>query len=377
MSNRHIAFFAAALAAGLAGCGGAGDSRIVVRLVDAPGDFQEINVDVQKVEIHSTTGGWITLSQPNEVVNLLSLTNGVAKTLADTTIPAGTYEQMRLLLGSNNTVKVNGTVYPLVVPSGLQTGIKLPLSFTVAANTTKDVFIDFNGQKSVFVHGTGNGEYILRPVVRAFDQLATGAVKGVLTDAATNLPLAGVTVMAEEVTTTSVPDVARTVTTLADGSYVLDLLDVDHTFHVVSQPVAGSTSYLAKASGPFTITAAAPVLDYSAAFTSVAQAGGISGAITPTATVNDVDTVTALQVLDGGDGARPYVIRFANGVVAGTPAAESYSVPNLPPGAFSVFAERRALDPATGIETTSDSPQVAATVTAGATTTANLAIPAP
>ena len=209
-------------------------------LVDAPGDFQEIDVDIQKVEIHSTTGGWITLSQPNEVVNLLTLTNGVAKTLADTTIPAGTYEQMRLLLGPNNTVKVNGTVYPLVVPSGLQTGIKLPLSFTVATNTTKDVFIDFNGQKSVFVHGTGNGEYILRPVVHAFDQLATGAVKGVLTDAATNLPLAGVTVMAEEVTTASVPDVARTVTTLADGSYVLDLLDVDHTFHVVSQPVAGS-----------------------------------------------------------------------------------------------------------------------------------------
>ena len=129
----------------LLGCGGSssasGPGTMTVHLVDGPiAGYQEINIHIQTVEI-SGNGGWITLATPNKTINLLSLVGGVDETLAaGATLPAGHYGQMRLVLGTGNSVKLaDGTTQELKVPSGLQTGIKLIVNFDVAAGTTKDV----------------------------------------------------------------------------------------------------------------------------------------------------------------------------------------------------------------------------------------------
>ena len=159
-----------------------------VHLVDGPiAGYQEINVNIQTVEIASGSG-WITLGTPNKTLNLLNLVGGVDETLvAGATLPAGHYGQMRLVLGSGNTVKLaDGTVEPLKVPSGMQSGIKLIVNFDVAAGTTKDVWIDFDAAHSIQVVMAGmSGQYLLRPTCWAFDKTATGSIHGTLTDAAT------------------------------------------------------------------------------------------------------------------------------------------------------------------------------------------------
>lgn len=357
--------------AALAGCGSSDTGTVNVRLVDAPGDYQEINLHVVKVELHGTSGGWQTLATPDTTVNLLALRGGVSATLVDgATVPAGTYTQMRLVLGAGNTVRLgDGTLHDLKVPSGQQSGVKLVVHFTVEPNTTKDVFIDFDGAHSIMLHQAGmSQQYILRPVVHAFDRLMTGAILGKLTDAQTASGLPGVVVTAQSLDGSGQASVVRSVLTGTDGSYVLDLLPVGGTYHVVSQPVVGTTAYLARSSGGIAVTEGAPTPSYSAAFTAAAQVGRVTGSVTP-ASDSDGDIVFARQSLDAGGTARTLVVRSVVPAVAS--GAESYAMEALPAGDYSLDAVRRTVDGA-GDETTAHSAPVSVTVTGGGTAVANL-----
>jgi hypothetical protein len=375
---------AAMLLAMAAGCGspgsgsGSGTGILNVHLVDGPGDFSQINLHVVQVSIHSDSDGWVILGTNDQTVDLLTLTGGVSATLAaGATVPAGHYTQMRLLLGSGNTVVLaDGSVHDLKVPSGLQSGVKLIVNFDVAAGTTRDVFIDFDAHRSIFLHAAGaSGQYILRPVIRAFDALATGSISGVLTGSVgegSEEPLVGALVTAQVLSAGGVASIVRSATSGAGGQYTLDLLPVGFSYYVVGQPVVGATAYMAKSSGPILIDEATPIATYDALFDVAAETGGVGGTISPTATLADADTVDARQVLDAGGTPQSLIVRTAVGAVSGL--TESYLIENLPAGAYSLSDTRRTLD-AAGNETVKTSPEVPATVTGGAVATANLVLP--
>ena len=81
---------------------------LTVRLVDAPGDYEAVNVEIVDVKIKMDDDsdddeGWMSLEANNEIVNLLDFTGGISKVLVDRfPIPAGTLSQMRLVLGDGN-----------------------------------------------------------------------------------------------------------------------------------------------------------------------------------------------------------------------------------------------------------------------------------
>lgn len=365
----------------LAACSSSGSGRgstsgaMSVHLVDGPiGGYQELNVHIQSVEIAGPSG-WISLGTPDKTYNLLALTGGLSATLADgATLAAGHYGQMRLILGSGNTVKLSdGTVADLTVPSGLQTGLKLIVSFDVAAGTTKDVWIDFDASHAIQVVQTGaSAKYILRPTLRAFDKVATGSVSGVLTDADSGAPLGGATVYAETLDGSGAPALARSTTTNASGAYTLDLLPVGATYYVVSQPKVGAPTkaYDAKVSGAFALTTAMPAQTYSAAFTANASTGTVSGAITPAANATQSDQVDLRQTLAvPGGSASTFIVDSTVAVVAS--GSESYSLASVPAGAYTVQSFRTTLA-ADGSATVSSSTPQAATVVASATVTVNV-----
>ena len=366
------------MACGGSSSSGGGSGSMNVHLVDGPiAGYQEINVNIQSVEINQN-GNWITLGTPNKTINLLNLVGGVDETLvAGASLPAGHYGQMRLILGSGNTVKLSdGTVEPLKVPSGMQTGIKLIVNFDVAAGTTKDVWIDFDAAHSVQVVMAGmSGQYILRPTCWAFDKVATGSIHGLLTDTATTTGLPGVMVFAEALDGSGNARIARSTVTDATGAYTLDLLPVGSTYFVVSQPSTGSTTtlkaYDAKASDGFDLTAATPVFTYSAAFTANASIGGVGGGLTPVATSSQSDWVNLLQALTTSSGSHTFIVQSMMATV-GT-STETYAFLTVPIGAYSVQAVRSTLN-TDGTTTTSTSTVQPATVTASTTTTVNLGL---
>lgn len=332
-----------------------------VRLVDGPTEqFKAINLNIQKVEIHASgsagESGWITLGTPNKTVDLLSLRGGVSETLAaGATLPAGHYQQMRLLLGAGNTVTLqDGTTVALKVPSGLQSGVKLPGSFIVAAGTTSDVFIDFDAAHSIQLKVTGaSSQYILRPTIRAVDRAVTGSISGTLTVSGSGAALAGVSVFAETYDDAGNISIIRAGSTSATGTYTLDLLPIGKSYFIVSQPVSGGVSYNAQSSAAIALTAASPTPSFSTAFTVATGVGGVSGAITPMASLDQSDMVYLMQTLStGGSGQANLIVRSD---MAHVSATETYTFEAVPVGNYSVLGVRTTLN-ATGSTTMQRSP---------------------
>lgn len=198
------------------------NARIQVWLTDDPGDFQEVNVDLQGVEIHSNEtdneSGWTSLEATPRVINLLELANGEETLLGELDIPGGKLSQIRLRLGENNSVMVDNAVYPLTTPSAQQSGLKVKINKVLAEGITYKVLLDFDAAKSV-VH-TGSNAYILKPVIRAITEAQDGAIKGKVEPAG----LVHIAVMSgeEEVATTATnEDGEFLIQGLGAGTYLL------------------------------------------------------------------------------------------------------------------------------------------------------------
>jgi hypothetical protein len=140
-------------------------STLNVRLTDAPADYQEVNIDLQdiKVKLSGDTSNWVNLEAIPGVYNLLGLQNGVDTLIGTEVLPAQIVKEIRLVLGSDNTIKVNGTVYPLVIPSGSESGLKIKVDKNLKADI-ETLIIDFDAALSI--HEEGTGDYQLRPVLK-------------------------------------------------------------------------------------------------------------------------------------------------------------------------------------------------------------------
>lgn len=154
-----------------------------VRLTDTPADYEEVLIDVEEVRIHVSSGeedeNWRTLENVNSgIYNLLDFTNGVDTLLAQEELPAGNISQMRLVLGSENSIKTNGEYHDLQTPSAQQSGLKFNINAELTPGLTYELWIDFDAGRSVVE--LGNGGYILKPVIRTYTEATSGAIEGVV-----------------------------------------------------------------------------------------------------------------------------------------------------------------------------------------------------
>lgn len=162
-----------------------GTARMEVRLTDAPGDYEEVNIDIRSVQIHKedtdSESGWQTLDVVHpKVYNLLNFANGVDTLIASANLPAGKISQIRLVLGENNSLKLkDGRTVDLKTPSGQTSGLKLKINADLREDVTYVVLLDFDAAKSVVARG--NGQYNLKPVIRTITQAIAGGIKGRVT----------------------------------------------------------------------------------------------------------------------------------------------------------------------------------------------------
>lgn len=151
-----------------------------MRLTDSPGDYEEVNIDIQGVEIHRAEGnqssGWVSLDVNEGVYDILTLANGLDTLLGSADLPSGRVSQIRLVLGSNNTVKINGEVKPLETPSAQQSGLKVQVHTQLSPGVTYLITLDFDAARSIVFKG--NDTYSLKPVIRAITEATTGAIEG-------------------------------------------------------------------------------------------------------------------------------------------------------------------------------------------------------
>ena len=165
-----------------------GNAKLEVYLADDPGNYDQVVIDVKDVQINVTndsTGGWQSLSTVKAgTYDLLKLVNDDDTLLANSDIPSGMIHQMRLILGPDNYVVLNGQQIPLETPSAQQSGLKFNVQQNVSAGIVYKITLDFDAAKSIVK--TGNSKYILKPVIRTVLTAVGGSIQGfVLPDSVT------------------------------------------------------------------------------------------------------------------------------------------------------------------------------------------------
>jgi hypothetical protein len=155
-------------------------ARLQIYLTDDPAAYDEVWIDIKEIKINmsnDTVNGWQTL--PGVAAgqyDLLRLVNDDDTLLAQVDLNPGRVEQIRLVLGPNNFVKIGNDMIPLETPSAQQSGLKLNIHHDVSAGILYTLLMDFDVAKSIVK--TGNDRYILKPVIRTVLQAAGGTLQG-------------------------------------------------------------------------------------------------------------------------------------------------------------------------------------------------------
>jgi Domain of unknown function (DUF4382) len=357
-------FLAVAVAAGtIAGCGGgnssapmSGMATVNVSISDPPscknpnGNFSNVWITVRGVEANINASasesdpGWQELapqlaSAPMQV-DLFSTTqtNCVLAQLGTTTsLPAGSYQQIRLLLVSNSPaasdnvpssnacaghgyncviLSSDGSIHQLDLSSQANTGLKIPPGqilggpLQVSAGQSVDLNIDFNACASILQEG--NGQYRLKPVLTA-GQISpnNSGISGQVVDSVTKGPISGnVQVALEQPDTTGVDRIVMQAAADANGNFRFCPLPMG-TFDIVVVAV-GPNNLPYNATAVVNVTnganlTAIPLLAETGA-TAPAVLDGFVTATTGTAVASIDVTLAALQSITVGSNTRQLTI---------------------------------------------------------------------
>lgn len=204
-----------------------------VRMTDAIGPYDAVNIDLQRIELTGEDGALIAMNTNAGIYNLLDFSNGADTLLATGDLEVSRLEQIRLILGANNTVIVDGVSYPLSTPSADQSGLKLQVHQTLEAGVVYSILLDFDANKSIV--STGNGNYKLKPVIRTIDTAISGAIKGNITPVGT---MAVVMVNSTESYSSNVSETGEfMIMGLPAGTYSLTITPVEPFLEVILETV--------------------------------------------------------------------------------------------------------------------------------------------
>ena len=157
-------------------------SRVRLVLVDAPGDYMEVNVEIVDIQYNSSEDeeGWKSFDREYPInVDLTELIADNTLLLSDEIIPSGMLKQIRLVLSDNNTIVIEGVPEPIALntPSAQQSGLKLKLDAELEPGFSYTFILDWDVQKSIVKAGN-SGSYNLKPVINVNAEVNSGTVKG-------------------------------------------------------------------------------------------------------------------------------------------------------------------------------------------------------
>lgn len=172
MKNIHYAGLMGILLFSFIGCK-KDNGNLTIYLKDAASTYNQVNVEIKQVQCHLSSkkkskSGWYDLQTNAGIYDLIKLQNVKALLAQGTSLPVNSeVTEIRLILGTNNSVVVNGTTYPLIVPSGSQSGLKI-IGKELKEGDPLTITIDFDANSSVVYN---NGQYVLQPVLKVDDSI--------------------------------------------------------------------------------------------------------------------------------------------------------------------------------------------------------------
>jgi hypothetical protein len=128
--------------------------------------YQAVKVEITEVQIHNDATGWQVIDIPDQVYDLQLLQNNVMVVLGSIKMETGNITQVRLVLGEQNSIILNGTSHPLTLSSQDESGLKLDISQRLERDRTYTLVFEFDANQSIIANE--DGTYKLRPVLHAW-----------------------------------------------------------------------------------------------------------------------------------------------------------------------------------------------------------------
>jgi len=185
--------------------------KLSVYLTDDPCNFDSVFIDIRYVEVKIDTstahmnddhygddddngdddhehsdryGKWDTLSIRPGVYDVMKFRNGIDTLLGTANLPSGKIRKIRLTLGTNNSVVVNGVSHPLNLLPGTNNYAYVKLKdedHDDVSPTQSSLWLDFDVCRSII---SENGQYYLKPVLKPFGKNHYGSIEGKVMPAA-------------------------------------------------------------------------------------------------------------------------------------------------------------------------------------------------
>jgi hypothetical protein len=150
-----------------------------LRLTDSPfSDARAVLVTFSEVTAHRSDSDWTTVpfagSATSRTCDLKKLQNS-EDVLGTGPLPPGEYTQVRLVVQSarlyfDNPADGSACAAAITAPAGRMSDLRIPSGevklnrgFTLTAEATTTMVLDFDGDRSI--HQTGNGTYMMSPVI--------------------------------------------------------------------------------------------------------------------------------------------------------------------------------------------------------------------
>ncbi len=138
------------------------EGQVVVRVMDATGDWEHVDVQFSAVYIHEANAAadsWTRLPITAGTIDLASLTN-VSEVLSSARLGPGHYTQIRINVTSATGTMLGGATVDFTVPSG---ELKTTQEFNVTSGKTTTLTVDIDLTRSIVE--LGNGTWIFTPVL--------------------------------------------------------------------------------------------------------------------------------------------------------------------------------------------------------------------
>jgi hypothetical protein len=154
------------------------EGNVEVRMHDNPVLYQEVNVQIEEVQVKSEgSGSWTTISSSSTEVDVTTLINGEFVTLAETDLEAGSYTQIKLIFGTDNSMKMSGENYNLELSSEVEEGVVMNINMDIDAESSATLLMDFKLNESI-IRAAASGEFMLNPSIEVRRAKQTGSIAG-------------------------------------------------------------------------------------------------------------------------------------------------------------------------------------------------------
>jgi hypothetical protein len=140
-----------------------------LRMTDDPLDnVDEVNIDLLRIIVFTNEGkDSVDIGTNAGIYNLLDYQGDLDTLIGSAVLQAETISQIRLVLGTENSIMVNSVLHDLKTPSAQQSGLKINVHANIADLDVYNLLIDFDAEQSIVTQGNGN--YSLKPVIKVMN----------------------------------------------------------------------------------------------------------------------------------------------------------------------------------------------------------------